>query len=210
MTPWQAEFFETIVRPLTASSLRRIFLLMMRFHFSDANNYGELRGLLKNLIWTDTEETTALDVELLGVFNPGILVRRPAVFVGFQNFQFNKKVTGDYAGESEDAATKYLVKTVDTELVIRCVAADEDMSTAMVDTATAFMFGMREMLLCKMRPQLRSLEVDGITDPKLVEKSPERRFQCDLLTKLNFNYTIDVNLESHPIKKVAVEWVPRH
>lgn len=206
MTTWQAEFFDRVSRPFTATGLRRIFLLLMRFHFSDSKNYGELSDILKTLVWDESRETTAMDVELMGVFNPEILIRRPAVFVGFQNFKFNKKVVADTAGGSVDTSTSYLVKTVDTQLIIRSVAADEDMVAAMTDTVTAFMFGMREMLWCKLSPQLRAMDIEAITDPKVVEKAPERRFQCDLVTSLNFNYTINSNLESHPVKTVAVEW----
>ena len=206
MTPWQNEFFESFEKPFTMSGLRRIFLLLMRFHFSDSNNYGDLREVLKSLVWTEKEETTAMDVELLGVFNPSILVRRPAVYVGFRDMKFDKKVVADYAGQSEDTATRYLVKIVDTQLVVRSVAADEDMVSAMSDTALAFLFGMRDMLFRKLQPQMRAMDVAEMTDPKLVEKAPERRFQCDVITALNFNYSISTNLESHPVKKVAVEW----
>lgn len=210
MKPWQAEFFGSFDKPFTMTALRRIFLLLMRFHFSDSNNYGDLRDVLKNLIWTEVPETTAMDVELMGVFNPSILVRRPAVYVGFQNMKFNKNVVGDYAGQSADTSAHYLVKTVDTQLVVRSVAQDEDMVSAMSDTALAFLFGMRDMLFNKLRPQMRSLDVTAMEDPKLVEKSPERRFQCDVITTLNFNYTIDVSLESHPVKKIAMEWSRGH
>lgn len=206
MTAWQSEFFESFDKPFTVSGLRRIFLLLMRFHFSDSNNYGDLREILKTMVWTDTEETTAMDVELMGVFNPSVLIRRPAVYVGFRNMKFSKKVIADYAGQSVDTATRYLVKAVDTQLVVRSVAADEDMVSAMSDTVLAFLFGMRDMLFCKLQPQLMAMDIAEMTDPEIVEKSPERRFQCDVLTSLSFNYMINTNLESHPVKKVALEW----
>ena len=194
--------------PLTAGSLRRIFLLLTRLHFSNPAHYGGLREVLKDLIWTPDDKTSQMDVELLGVFDPKKTTQRPAAYVGFKGFKFGKGGVGNFAGENEEGSAQYLAHQTDTTLVIRCIAMTDDMAAAMADSVCAYFLGISILLYRQMHPHLRLFDILGISDAVEVEQAPERAFQVDLTCAVNFNYILTINLESHRIKKVEVDFTP--
>jgi hypothetical protein len=204
---FEQEFFETLKLPLSPTTLRRIFLLLLRFHYSDPDNYGDLKPLMGDLIYVDSEgDEGSLDIELLSIFDPRKRDPGPGIFVGFQPFTFKKPGVNYDAGTNNDGSAQYAVMTVDAQLIIKHISTLMDSTTIMGEATTAFLFGIRPMLM--QRLCLRGFDIVSMTDAKQIEKAPDRTFECNVVININFDYVMTTNVESHRIKKVAAALNP--
>lgn len=201
---YEEEFFETLKLPLSPVTLRRIFLLMMRLHFSDPANYGGLRPMLGDLRYR--EENSDLSVELLSVFDPKNTDAAPGVYVGFQPFVFHKTGVNNYVGSSDDTSAQYFNMKCTTGLIVKHTAKTADLSSLLGEASAAFLFGLRPMLMARLC--LLQFDIETLSDVKQKEKAPERVFESDLICTLAFNYAMTTNIESHRIKKIAATLNP--
>lgn len=202
------EFFDRLERPLDVINMRRIFLLLMRLHYSDAANYGDYSQDLSGMTWDESEKSPML-IDLLYLYNWDRPSPRPAVYVGFKDYVFKPSGINSEAGSNEDGSQTYQTKIVTTRLVLRHVAPGGDLAQLMAENSISFLEGVRPMLLSRLRHSgLMKLDANVIGEPVLREKSPDRHFTVDAAGELAFNFVITTNLESHRIKKFAMQLRP--
>ncbi len=190
--------------PLNGSNLRTLFLLLTRAHYSDSKNYGYLEPQLQCLKYSDDPNEQTLFVELSQEYSYDKGIRRPAVYVGFdQPMQFKKIDLKHNQQNQEDNGASDLGFLVTATLSLIHVAASQDTALLMADSSSSFFIGIRDPL--KKRLGLMSFDPVSISPPAMIDRAPERYFRVDCMFNLTFNYVVQANIESHRLKKFALE-----
>lgn len=201
-----ARAMQCMTQPLNGQNLRTIFLLLAQAHYSDPKNYGYLEEALGCLVYDGPNNANSrLFVELTQEYDIHKFARRPAVYVGFdQPFQFKKLDMGHQQDGTSDNSGKDLGFIVTNVLSLIHIASDIDTALLLADSSASFFLGIRDSI--RNRLQLLSFEPLTISPPALFEKAPERFFRVDVQFALSYNYTVHVNIESHRLKKFAMEF----
>ncbi len=188
--------------PLSPVTLRRIFLLLIREHYSNPEQYGDYKELLQGYKYSDTEPQRTIDIDLMHTYDPEKLKSEPSIYVGFQPFAFAKRTVSNYAGHNEDESVKYYTMPTSGILLVRHVSTSGDNALMLGELTTNLLFGLHELLLRKL-PGLLGFDIASLSDPRLISKAPQRQVMVDLACKIDFNYALSVNEESHRLKKIV-------
>lgn len=199
------QFFECLRKPINSVTLRRVFLLMMRVHWSDTHNFGDLKDELSCLVYSD-EAGSRLDVILDYMFDSKQTTSYPAIILGFGDMTTKKNSLDNYAGISEDYAAKYYALPTSIPLKISHIHSNADTAAAMAESTATFLLGTREPMM--QRLNLRAFDITSISAVNLYEKAPSRYFKVEVSAQLDFNMAVTVNLEGHRLKKFGQEFNP--
>jgi hypothetical protein len=196
---------ECFGQPLTLTNLRAVILLMLRTHYGDSGNFGDQYEALKCLVYDpDAPDASTLGIELgsvLSVKNPG---PRPGIYVDFDGKTvWKKKVLNNSAGWSEDNSTQNFAWLVETNIIVSHLSDSIDLSLTMAESSTSLFLGLRTHLMKTLN--IASFEVQALSFPKPPEKDIERYYRVDLILAFTFSFHMSVNLESHRLKKFALE-----
>lgn len=197
------ELFACLDRPLDSVNLRRFFLMLMRAHWMDSQNHGSLSEFFSCVRYDEDPAQRTLDIELAHTYDPNKASLSPAIYVGFESFNLQKLGIGNSVGRSPDNSTRQEAKRAETMMRLSHVASSADMALLMAESNAVLLQGIEKDLIANM--DILSLEVMGWTDPKPIEKAPERNFQVDLRCSLSFNFIVEIDIESHRIKKFGTE-----
>jgi hypothetical protein len=193
------ELYECMRRPLDSVNLRRFFLMLFRAHWSDAANHGQLKDFFDCLQYDDNKDERTVDVELAHVYDVDKGTTRPSIYVGFSGFSMKKIAIGNAVGRSEDNSVRREGKKAETLLRVGHIAQSADMALLMAESNAVLLQGIEKDICSNM--DLLSLEVLDWSDARLLEKSPDRNFQVDLQCAISFNFMVEIDMESHRIKK---------
>lgn len=196
---------ECFGQPLTLTNLRAIILLTLRTHYADSGNFGDQTEALKCLTYDpDTPDASSLGIDLgsvLSVKNPGT---RPGIYVDFDGKTvWKKKALNNSAGWSDDNSTQNFVWLVETNIIVSHLSDSIDLSLTMAESSTSLFLGLRPHLMKTLNLSL--FEVQALSFPKPPEKDIERYFRVDLILSFTFGFHMSVNVESHRLKKFALE-----
>jgi hypothetical protein len=203
-----AQLFNCMSEPLNGSNLRTIFLLMTRAHYSDSKNFGYLEEQLKCAVWSAEHSKSALEIDPSYQYDINRDNRKPGIYVGVdQPCQFSKIDLAARQGNIPDNSGFFSGQLVRTAVSFIHVFESADQALLAADCTASFFVGIKESLRNKLN--LSSFEPISISPPALVEKTPERFFRVDVTFGISFNYSVLVNIESHRLKKFAIEFVPQ-
>lgn len=194
-----------MTEPLNGSNLRSVFLLLTRAHFSTSKNYGYLEPQLSCVEWNTDPFKSTLAVELSQEYERSKNQNTPAVYVGFdQPFSFKKIDLSDNASDHTDNSGRVMGVLTTAALSLIHVAPTMDMALLLADSSASFFLGTRDSVA--QRLNLIAFDPISISPPVMVDKGPERNFRVDVTFGLSFNYVINANIESHRLKKFAMEF----
>lgn len=193
---------ECLQKPINSVSLRRAYLMMLRVHWSDAANLGDLQDVLGCQLYSD-EAGSKLNVTLNYLFDVKKTDSYPAVILGFGDFVATKNTLNNYAGMSEDYGATYYSLPTKVQMTISHIHANPDTATAMAESTATFLLGTRDATMRRLN--LRSYDLTGISAVKPLEKLPTRYFNVEVSVQLDFNMAVTVNLEGHRLKKYGHE-----
>jgi hypothetical protein len=198
------DLYDCLLEPLNGSSLRTIFLLLTRAHYSDSKNYGYLKDDLACLKYSDDMGECSLFVELGQEYDYNKATRRPAVYVNFPEPMTFRKVDLTQKQDNFEDNSGYTSGVI-AETVVSFAHVHNSMDTALLlaDSTTSFFFAIRSTIMSHLN--LMQFDPIIISNAKVIEKAPERFFRVDVNFKIMFNYKVDTNLESHRLKKFALE-----
>jgi hypothetical protein len=192
--------------PINGSNLRTAFLLLTRAHFSDSKNYGYLEEQLKCFKYAPGQPDGTLAVDLSQEYDANKFSKRPAIFVGLdQAFKFSNISNDQTQARSADNSVTTMGYIVHTILSIIHVTETVDQAVLLADSAASFFIGISEPI--KNNLNLLTFIPATISPPALIEKGQERAFRVDVSFSLSFNYVVNANIESHRLKKFALELV---
>jgi hypothetical protein len=193
--------------PMTIVNMRRIFLLMMRVHWSDSAHFGFFEEFLECDTYNYENPNEGLTVDLRETFNPENTDRFPGVFVGFYNgFTFEKKAIDDFHSRSDDRARTHRVKRSTGRLVVSHIHTSADIALSMAEIDAEFLFGIREALFNYL--PIKGFDVTNIGEPVKVGESPQRFYRVEVVAELTADFAVTTNIESHRIKKIAATLNP--
>lgn len=201
------ELFNCMSEPLNGSSLRTIFLLLTRAHYSDSKNFGYLEEQLKCAVWDADHSKSTLEIDPSYQYDINRDSRKPGIYVGVdQPSQFSKTDLNSRQGNLPDNSGFFSGQLLRTVLSFIHVFESADQALLAADCTTSFFVGVKESLRRKLN--ISSFEPVAIGAPTLIEKTPERFFRVDVTFGIAFNYSVLVNIESHRLKKFAIEFDP--
>jgi hypothetical protein len=187
-------------------TIRRVFLLLTRVHYSNPNNYGRQAAQFKEFVWNADPEKSTLAIDLDFDFDATKIEKRPAIFVGTDDVLYRKPIVDNSVGLNEDGSGQEYVYIGSTNVIIRHVGKTADESLAMVDLSRNFFKGMRKMMM--ENGVLSAYEVPRITTSKPFQRSPiqaDQQFEADLLISIAFNDAWTIFRESHRITQIDFE-----
>lgn len=184
--------------PLTPTVLREFFHMLLKQTFTDPNNYGIHRQALECV-----KVGKGLDIGVSHVFDPADdpQYKRSVVF-RLGGLRFKKKVIDDFEARSDDFATAHSVIECQAAFRISHIMENADASYQLGEISTELMFGLRRWI--EGRLGLRSLQLQELSEPKLLKPFPDNFFTVDLNGMLVFNYTMDTIHESHRLKVITM------
>ena len=189
--------------PLTIVNLRSIITLLTRAHYSDPANFGILEEELECLALDPEAEDNDLNILLDFIPDKKKPSPRPAIWINFERCQFDKKAIDNKAGGSEDNSRTEYVKIEDVSFTLTHVHDSVDIALMMAETTCDFFAGIRPHLMGKLG--LSFFEVENIIKPRQSERAPERYYEVDVGLRMMFSFVMSANIESHRLKKFALE-----
>ena len=189
---------------ITPYTLRRAFLLLARFHYSDPSHYGILSKKLKNFVWSQDENKRSLRIDLDYEYDPKKKDERPAIFVGCRDINYSRIVSDNQKSQSEDLASEEYVKDGDTAIIIRHIGGTPDEAFQLSDLSAQFFLGIRKIMIEHVK--LKGYEVQSQLSSRPFERASEQadqQFICDLIIAIKFNAIWNVFRESQRLKTIG-------
>ena len=203
------KFFEGLSKMvLTPVTIRRIFLLLTRMHYSTPDNYGQLKKALEKFIWHPHKKDGTIYIAYDYEYDAQNLDERPAIFVGLDDIIF-QKVAIDNAGQvTETRSGQNYVKVANTKVIIRHVSKSPDEVLAMADLSSQFFMGIRPMIRDALGRRLLEYDVLAIKSSRPFERNStqaDQHFMSDVIVAFSYNESWLTEMESHVIKTITWE-----
>jgi len=186
--------------------MRRIFLMLARYHFSEPSNYIDPE--LVPIIYNDDSQKSTLDVDLDFTYNSEEIGRKPAIYIGTSPFQFEKQVVDNLNEVSEDRSIISTTTQCSTSISIRHITTAADLSLSLATQSIGFFGNIRPYVMSEI-PGILAYEVSQLTSPAMVEDTKIRVFQSNVELKLAFNTIWLTYIESLRIKSIMFEGRPK-
>lgn len=189
---------------ITPITIRGIFIMMTRIHWSDSANYGPAKAKMGDFVWHKDPKQRTLHVDYDYNYDPTKLDKKPAIFVGTSDFNFLKIAVDNQRTQTEDRAGESYAKIADTNIILRHIGKTPDESLQMADLSAQFFLGMRKLV--QERLKVHGFEVMQILSSKPFEKAAAQadpQFIVDLVMNLKYNAVWMIVREGHRLKTVT-------
>lgn len=186
-------------------SLRRVFLLLTRLHYSDPAHYGEYTRNLSQFVWSPDDSKRTLFIDYDYNYRPTKLEQRPAVFVGLNDFGYRRVALDNARSVIEDNSGTSSSYIAETSLIIRHISLTPDEALALGEMTAVFFAGIRQLL--KTRMKLHSFDLAQLNSTKVFMRQaeePDQQFVCDTIMKVSFVFDWTTLWESHRVKTVSL------
>lgn len=177
---------------------RRIFLMLVREHFSDPRNY--LDSSISSLYYSK-ESNSSLDIELDFTYDSEDIGKKPVIYVGTGPYRFKKQVIDNYENSSDDNSIIQSTTECVTNLSIRHITTSSDLCLSLASQTTQFLGSIRQ-LLWESIPGILVYEVSELTPPTLIDPEKIKIFQSNVNISLGFNMTWITRIEGLRIKEI--------
>jgi hypothetical protein len=194
---------------LSPITIRGIFLLLTRLHYSTPDNYGNLREQLRRFVWSKNQKETALLIELDYEYNPkpaDASGQRPAIYVGTNDYVFAQAVINSLMDRTDNRAGTNFTSNVKVEVILRHVGKTPDEALALSTLSKKFYQGIRTLLQEKLR--VKTFDIARIATSRPFERTsvqPDQQFMSDLVMNLVYEDSWTTIREGHILKTVGME-----
>ncbi len=188
----------------TMVSLRRMFLLLTRAHFSDNAHYGGFKDQLAKYVWHRETRQSGLWIDFDYHLDAKKLEQRPAIFVGTDDITYKQVVTDNRKGTTADNSGKEFVTVGNTTVILRHISSTPDDALTLCELSTQFYLGIRPLM--QERVGFRSYHVAAQKSSRPFDRAPQQadqQFTADLIIALEFNAIWLAVEESHRIKTIS-------
>lgn len=189
---------------LNPVTVRGIFLMLTRIHWSNPDHYGALKPKMQGIVWNKDAKLRTLGVDYDFNFDPQKLDQRPAIYVGTSDFDFLKVVVDNRRGQAEDNSSEDYTKIASTNVIIRHIGKTPDESWQMADLTAQFFMGMRKLI--QERLKVHAFEVVKMVASRPFERATQQadqQFIVDLILNLQYNAAWLIVREGHRLKTVT-------
>ena len=193
------------VYQLDPVSMRRIFLLLTRNHFSDPSFFGNVPDEFKKFRYDDNDRNTTLRVELDYAFDPEEVEQPTSIFVGVSDVNTTKSVLDSFESNNTDNSGKQNVDTDSCAITFSHISKSPDTALKLGVISKGFYQGMRQLL--KERLGFRGYTVAKLTAPtKVTEGTTRDYYRVDLSINVVFSSNWTTLIESHRVKRIVVDF----
>lgn len=197
------DFMATSMGTLNLVEIRRIFLMLIRHHYTTASHFTET-GLecLQEYVWNEDPKLRRLEIELDFMYKEKSVDHKPAIYVGLGALQFEKSVVGDYAARSDDNSEIHETQIGKFPLIIRHIGQSPDISSLLASETLNAMMGMRKAL---MSQHCRVLRMDPVqvTAPQIFDPKNDEELRSDTIFNIVYEFGWKQLLEGHRIKTIV-------
>lgn len=198
---------ECIHKPWTIVTLRRVFTYALQAHWGYPGNHPQmLEEELGCLRFSDDENEDIPHNDRLAVAPVQTFdEKRPfqGVYIGTrEGYSMDVKSFDHVIENLPDNSGSKKGTHADTVVYFKHVHRNFDVAANMAESTAVFLMGLREQL--KAHPQHGASWISRIGEPVLIEKSPEKYYQCEVDMNLRFTFSAKVQLESHRLKDYMV------
>lgn len=191
---------------LSPSGVRRLFLLMLRGHWSAGSNHGaDLKDSLSCLYWSP-ENDRPLDIELQGS-ETAADAGDNAIFIKVGNFQFKRVSFGARSAVSEDNAEVIYTYPATCEAIFGHHHKNLDTAFDMAWSTFSFFSGYAEPISDAIGLSTK-LDPLVVGEPNLVEDDPQQRYRVDFAMRITLNVSVSTTQESHRLKRAFDTFTP--
>ena len=200
------EFFRAIDRiHLTPVTIRRIFLLLVRLHYSNSSNYGPMAKQMAPYIWSADPNKCAVQIDYDYNYDAANMDKKPAIFVGLDDVEYKRVVLENHAKFTYDLAGQHLIKTASTKIIVRHIGSSPDEALTLENLTCQFLLGIQPIIRDTL-PQVLEYDVVGSKSSRPFEKNSQQaqqRFISDTIVAFSYNSAWMVEFESHRIKTIS-------
>lgn len=185
-------------------TLRRIFLLLTRNHFSSVDNFGNVPEIYKKFYYTDSDDSP-LNIDLDYIYNLDEGEKFPSIYVGLEDFTFTgNKVVDDLHSINKERSGERSWNVINTALKIQHMSANPDDVLILSTLSTAFYRGITKFL--KETLKFTTFSVVQQTKPQLIKDSSKPIFNSTLMAAITYNEYWATNTESHRVKNININF----
>ncbi len=196
-----AEYLKCLREPLSPAMLRRLFLYLMRFHWSDPRNHGDLEEALGCFVHDLEGRDSTFFVGYLSDYKPEDTRSVPGLHVGIKTTSLKASGLGDNAGWSGDNATHYRSRLAETTVVLAHTAYDDTQALLAAESSALFVSALCDALAANTGALAASLSSIGDSQP--VKGAPQPHYRVDAAVSIRYTWGVAVNIESHRLKQVV-------
>jgi len=192
---------------LSPSGLRRLFLLMLRGHWSSGDNHGaDLKESLSCLAWNPDAKQRTLDV-VLGGTSEAKKASDSAIFVKVNNFRFTKTTFGARSYVSDDNAEIVCTYPTSCQVLFTHEHAFLDTAFDMAWSTFGFFSGYADAISQAIGLET-SLEPQVLGEPTQAEAKPQDRYRVDFGMEIKLHVSVSTTEESHRLKRAFDQHTP--
>jgi hypothetical protein len=186
--------------------IRRIMLLFLRTHFSDAAHYMNVPELSDITYKSDDKGVLHIAIgDVIGDKKCSENVNRvPAIMVVSKDMVFGQKsISGGFVSRAKDG-TRESCNDVTTEMEIQHIANSADMALLLATQTAGSLLGFSQVFLHKMK--LSAFDVIAMSAPNLVSNPSEhtnRRYMVSVMCRMKYNFTWSTLLDNKLIKTIS-------
>lgn len=183
-------------------SLRRIFLLLTRNHYSDPAYFGNLPPSFKSFRYNDNPRDSKLRIELDYAFDPKNQEQPTGIYVGIGDVQSSSRVMDDFNSNNEDLSGATRHQLDQTQILISHVSASPDEALTMGVVSKAFYQGIGPLLRQRFR-NIAGYRVISLSKPnRIEEKGNNTYYKVDLSIGLAIPSEWETTVESLRVKRI--------
>lgn len=202
---WKECFCNT---PPNMYNLRRGFVTLLRYCFSDPSHYSGDNGALSCLLYSDDIKEKSLSVEVKGAFNPDETSTVPGVTISFeQGINFQRIGSEDFRVTSSDFARETSSSLATTNIKITCSHKDADISCALADMCVLFLTAAKKHIKNAWGWVLQ-MDIVQQTEPTMNKQSEQdstaRWYESSVAIQLIYEYSINIETESKRLKEFSI------
>lgn len=195
------ELLRCIDGPVTADKFRRMLLLFLKGHYSNASNYSGFEHL-DCFVWHPDKDESKLTIDFTHIDSDEYPDDYPGIFLSFGGLQYDQiAIGGNFAGNSDDRAGTHNSK----ESVVRF-----EMFHVFKKASDAYDAAeMTSRVLTAMAGPLAShggatgFQILGVRVPKKKKPSPRKHYAVATGVEIRYTLAVTRTLESHRIRMIT-------
>ncbi len=188
--------------------VRQIFLMMTRAHYIDPEHFGPRKDKMLQFVWSKEKESKLL-IDYDFNYKEDSQEKRPAIFVGTDDYAFSRKVSDNHKSANDDRSGMQSIKRASTNVIIRHVADSPEDALILGDMTGQFFRGIQPFLMESWQKSgAVSIEVQRLATSKPFQKRSEQanqKFMADLVINLIFDDLWWHFTESHRLKTFSFQ-----
>lgn len=192
----------------TMYNLRRGFITLLRYCFSDPNHYSDNREALGCLVYSDDDKEKTLSVDAKGIYDPSDTNSVPGVSVSMsQGIQFQRIGINDRRVTSRDFSVETDTSLATAQIQITCSHKDADVCCALADMCTLFFTAAKKHIQNAWGWVLQ-FDIVQQTEPTMKNQSESdstaRWYESVVAIQLIYEYSINIETESKRLKEFSI------